>query len=358
MGIDQQIMFSIRYKPLLPHNKPIVRPFHASRIQSLLSTNQNFTLDREDDVYKGISEKELYAMFDEMLKKTVLKYNVGDRVVGTVVSMDKKFVYVDMGLKDFALLPREEVSLGGGRAEELVAVGEAREFLVIRVSDREIQPVVSLRAIEVELVWERARQFLEVDAILEVPIIEITKGGYRVDIGGFKSFLPVSQMHPQYMIGDLSGKTIPVKLVDVDETKNRCVCSNRKAMLEDENAASILADLSIGDVVHCYVQNITSFGVFVDLNGVAGLLHISQISNDRINTTDAIFQIGEPIKCMVLAVDKEKGRLSLTTKKLEPTPGDMLRNRGLVMEKAQTMARLFRQRVMVAQAAVDDSKSI
>merc|ERR1711964_47227 len=114
--------------------------------------------------------------------------------------------------------------------------------------------------------------------------------------------------------------------------------------------------LKVGDVVNGYIQNVTGFGAFVDLNGIAGLLHISQISNDRIHNTEGIFQIGEPIKCMVLAVDKEKGRLSLTTKKLEPSPGDMLRNRSLVMEKAAEMAQLFRARVAAAEAAVKASE--
>merc|ERR1712093_321685 len=117
-------------------------------------------------------------------------------------------------------------------------------------------------------------------------------------------------------------------------------------------AIATLADLKVGDVVSGHIQNITGFGAFVDLNGLAGLLHISQISNDRIDTTEGIFQIGEPIKCMVLAVDKERNRLSLTTKKIEPSPGDMIRNRGLVMEKADEMASLFRERVAAAEAIV------
>merc|ERR1712093_184379 len=121
-------------------------------------------------------------------------------------------------------------------------------------------------------------------------------------------------------------------------------------------AIATLADLKVGDVVSGHIQNVTGFGAFVDLNGVNGLLHISQISNDRINTVEGIFQIGEPVKCMVLAIDREKNRLSLTTKKLEPSPGDMLRNRGIVMEKAEEMALLFRERVAAAEAAVRASE--
>jgi small subunit ribosomal protein S1 len=315
-----------------------------------------FTVASTTDLYEGVTEKEMYAMFDALLEKHIVKYNNGDRVVGTVVSMDKKFVYVDMGLKDYALLPREEVSLAGEHAEAVLSVGESREFLVIRACDSEVQLVLSLKALEMELAWERARQQLKANATLEVTVVGATKGGYRVDMGGLKSFLPASQTHPQYLVGELIGTVIPIKLVDVDENRNRCVCSNRRAMAENENVISTLTELKVGDVVQGYVQNVTAFGAFVDLNGMAGLLHISQISNERINNTEGIFQIGEPIKCMVLAVDKEKARLSLTTKKLEPTPGDMLRNRGLVMEKAEETAQVFRNRVAAAEAAVKASE--
>jgi small subunit ribosomal protein S1 len=164
--------------------------------------------------------------------------------------------------------------------------------------------------------------------------------------------LSLSTAKTKYLIDDIIGKKIPVKLIDVDKNKNRCVCSNRKALAENEDAASVLAELKVGDLVHGFIQNVTAFGAFVDLNGVAGLLHVSQISNDRVNTTEGIFRIGEPIKCMVLAVDKDKGRLSLTTKKIEPSPGAMLRNRKLVMEMAEEMAKLFRERVIAAEAAV------
>jgi small subunit ribosomal protein S1 len=261
-----------------------------------------------------------------------------------------------MGLKDYAVLPREEISMTGENAEDVLTIGESRQFLVTDVTRRDIRPTISLRAIEMEMAWQSARQQLQTSAIIEAPVVEATKGGYRVSLKGLKSFLPVSQICPQYLIGELVGKTVAVRLIDVDESKNRCVCSNRKAVIDDEDTASMLANLKVGDIVSGHIQNVTGFGAFVDLKGVNGLLHVSQISNDRINTTEGIFQIGEPIKCMVLAIDKEKGRISLTTKKLEPSPGDMLRNRGLVLEKAEAMARLFRERVAAAEAAVKTSE--
>lgn len=299
------------------------------------------------NMYK-VSNMEMYAMMDELLKKHIVKIRTGDKISGTIVLMDKKFAYVEVGLKEFAILSREEA---GETDEELLRVGESREFLVTR-AHQGTQPTLSIKALEAEFAWNRIRNQLKSNSTLEVPIVEATKGGYRVDVGRLKAFLPVSQMHPQYLVNELIGKIIPVKLVDVNEAQNRCVCSNRKAIAEDENVTSLLTDLQVGDLVNGYVQNVTAFGAFIDLNGVAGLLHISQISNDRIGNIEGIFHVGEPIKCMVLAIDKEKGRLSLTTKKLEPSPGDMLRNRRLVMEKAEALAQLFRERVETAEAAV------
>merc|ERR1719161_3334918 len=173
---------------------------HSLHLNSTLChLRLNSTKLRATDVYEGVSSKDMYAMFDALLEKHVVKYTTGDRVVGTVVSMDKKFVYLDMGLKDYALLPREEVSLTAERAEVVLPIGDSREFLVIHASTREVQLVVSLKALEMEAAWERARQQFEAGATLDVTVVDAIKGGYRVDMGGLKSFLPASQIHPQYL---------------------------------------------------------------------------------------------------------------------------------------------------------------
>merc|ERR1711904_670804 len=175
-------------------NKIISNSLTTVRISPLkhLMTNTIIKASMDSDITnKEIPENEMYNLFEELLDKYNVKFNVGDRVVGTVVSMDKKFVYVDMGLKDYALLPREEVSLTGQRAEDILPIGESREFLVMRKSKREVQPFVSLKAFEIEVAWERARQRLLTEEIENALVVESTKGGYRVDLGGFKSFLPV-----------------------------------------------------------------------------------------------------------------------------------------------------------------------
>jgi small subunit ribosomal protein S1 len=317
---------------------------------NIIFTSCDFS--KKDKPTEALEVHKKYEIFEKLLEKYVLSYDVGDRASGTVVSIDNRSVLVDMGLKDYAILPLNEISIKGGHAEDFLKEGDTREFLVIRSSSREVQLTVSLKAIEMEMAWERARERLNSGSIIDAPVLEATKGGFRVCMEGQTSFLPVSQISPKYLNEEIIGKVIPVKLVDVDESKNRCVCSNRKAISEDENVTSTLSEIKVGDIVQGYVQNLTAFGAFIDLNGLVGLLHVSQISNDRICSVEGIFLIGEPIKCMVLAVDKDKGRLSLTTKKLEPSPGDMLRNRELVMERAEDMAQLFCERVAAAEAAL------
>merc|ERR1711904_513545 len=167
-------------------NKIISNSLTTVRISPLkhLMTNTIIKASMDSDITnKEIPENEMYTLFEELLDKYDVKFDVGDRVVGTVVSMDKKFVYVDMGLKDYALLPREEVSLSGEAAEDILPIGESREFLVMRKSKREIQPLVSLKAFEIEVAWERVRQQLHNGEIQDAFVTEATKGGYRVDIG-------------------------------------------------------------------------------------------------------------------------------------------------------------------------------
>ena len=145
---------------------------------------------------------------------------------------------------------------------------------------------------------------------------------------------------------DLVDQSVPVKFLEVDEEKNRLVMSNRLAtdVISGEG-------LGVGDVVTGIVQAVKPYGAFVDVGGVSGLLHISQISHDRIVAVENVLAPGDELKVLILSKDAERSRLSLSTKKLEPSPGDMLRNPALVFEKADEMGRLFRERVAAAEAA-------
>lgn len=295
-------------------------------------------------------------MFDKLLETKDFSVDQGDKVIGSVVAIDKRYVYVDLGQKDNAVVPWSELSISGQvKPEDILALGDSREFMVIKASTGDQQAVLSIKAIEVGVAWERAIQQMQADVIVEAKITEITKGGVLAEVGGLRGFLPISQIHPRFAQTDLTGQVLPVNYIDVDQTRQRLVLSNKKALASMEGATD-MDSLKVGDVVSGTVQSVKAYGCFVELNGLAGLLHVSQISNERVNNPEGLFTIGEEIKCMVLAVDKEKGRVSLSTKKLEPSAGDMLRDRKLVYDKAEEMARLFKERVAAAEAAVRASE--
>jgi small subunit ribosomal protein S1 len=178
-------------------------------------------------------------------------------------------------------------------------------------------------------------------------VLSVNRGGLLVEVEHLRGFVPQSHIAVRVPNReDLVGQTIPVKFLEVDEEKNRLVMSNRLAtdVVSGEG-------LSVGDVCAGVVQAVKPYGAFVDVGGVSGLLHISQISHDRIVAVENVLAPGDELKVLVLAKDAERGRLSLSTKKLEPSPGDMLRNPALVFEKAEEMGRVFRERVAAAEAA-------
>jgi len=309
-----------------------------------------------NDIYSDMSQKDMYSLFESLLDKSDVSLAQGEKVNGRVVGIDKKFVYVDLGLKDNAVIPHAELSIAGDKPEDILAIGETREFQVIRPQRGDQQVVLSIKALEVGVAWERARQQMAADAIIDAKVLELNKGGVLIDAAGLRGFLPISQIHPRYTQTDLIGQVLPVKYIDVDQDRQRLVFSNKKALAAVEGATDV-DSLKVGDVVSGTVQSVKPYGCFVELNGLAGLLHVSQISNERVTSPEGLFTIGEQIKCMVLAVDKDKGRVSLSTKKLEPSAGDMLRDRKLVYDKADEMARLFKERVAAAEAAVRASEA-
>lgn len=200
---------------------------------------------------------------------------------------------------------------------------------------------------QLEAAWNRCRELQNDDEAVNSVVLSVNRGGLLVEVEHLRGFVP--QSHIAIRVPnreDLIGQSVPVKFLEVDEEKNRLVMSNRLAtdVISGEG-------LGVGDVVTGIVQAVKPYGAFVDVGGVSGLLHISQISHDRIVAVENVLAPGDELKVLILSKDAERSRLSLSTKKLEPSPGDMLRNPALVFEKADEMGRLFRERVAAAEAA-------
>lgn len=262
--------------------------------------------------------------------------------------VDQKGAYVDVGGKSTAFCPTSELSISNvSRATEVVGPDTVREFAVIR-GEGSGELTLSLKRLELNVAWARLRQIMEEDASVKATVSGVNRGGLLVDVENIRGFCPGSQLARRVVTFDeLLGKEMEFKVTEVDEEKGRLMLSNKRAA-----SAEATNGFKIGDVITGSIMSVKPYGAFVDLGGGAsGLLHISQISHDRILNVEKVLAEGDKIKVMILSQDKERGRVALCTKKLEPTPGDMLRDPALVYEKAEEMAAIFKERVAAAEAA-------
>ncbi|KAJ1403044.1 S1 domain [Sesbania bispinosa] len=265
---------------------------------------------------------------------------------GTVFCTDANGALVDITAKSSAYLPLQEACIHRVKNVEEAGIvpGMRGEFLVIGENEADDSLILSLRSIQYDLAWERCRQLQAEDVVVKGKVVGANKGGVVAEVEGLRGFVPFSQISMKVTGEELLEKELPLKFVEVDEEQSRLVLSNRKAMADSQ------AQLGIGSVVTGSVQSLKPYGAFIDIGGINGLLHVSQISHDRVTDIATVLQPGDMLKVMILSHDRERGRVSLSTKKLEPTPGDMIRNPKLVFEKAEEMAQTFRQRIAQAEA--------
>merc|ERR1712125_318453 len=169
-------------------------------------------------------------------------------------------------------------------------------------------------------------------------------------MGGLRAFLPGSHLTGQLPTEDLIGQTLKLKFLEVNTDVNKIVVSNRRAVVEQQ-----MKDLSRGDVIQGVVKALKPYGAFVDVGGMSGLLHISQISYDRIDDLERVFEMGDKVKCMIIDHDKLNGRIALSTKTLEPEPGDMLKDSARVFELADETAAKYHERMEADRKAREEA---
>ena len=289
--------------------------------------------DVEDDV--GFT----YASFDEAVAATDYSFNRNDVVTGAVVQYDKGGCIVDIGAKASAFLPLQEAALiqeQGTAIESLINIDEERSFQIISDEDENGQLLVSVRRIQYREAWEKVVAKQDTDEAFDAQCVSVNRGGAIFLVEGLRAFLPGSHLTGRLPDEDLIGQTLPLKFLEVNEEENKLVVSNRRAVVEAQ-----MEDLSRGDVIDGLVKALKPYGAFVEVGGMSGLLHISQISMDRINDLEKVLQPGQKIKCMIIDHDKVNGRIALSTKTLEPEPGDMIKDPDRVYEMADETARVY-----------------
>src|SRR5690625_3137826 len=256
-------------------------------------------------------------------------FNVDDVIEGTVVSITEKQVFVDIGFKTEGIVPISELShLHIETPNEVVEEGQELTLKVIKVEEDEI--ILSKKAVDADKSWEILTEKYENGEIFETEVKEVVKGGLVVDVG-LRGFIPASLVEIHFVedFSDYLNETLEVKIVDLDKEQNRLILSHR-AVLEleaDKEKEALLKSLTKGEVVEGTVQRITDFGAFVDIGGVDGLVHISELAHSHVDKVTDIVSEGDTIKVEVLSVDPESERISLSHKNTLAGPWENITER-------------------------------
>ena len=273
----------------------------------------------ENGTSANVSKEELDKAYDETLNK-VSEHQVTE---GTVISVDKKEVIVNIGYKSDGIIPASEF-----RYNPDLKVGDKVEVYVENQEDRKGQLILSHKKARLSKSWERVNAALENEEVIQGFIKCRTKGGMIVDVFGIEAFLPGSQIdvHPIRDYDQFVNKTMEFKVVKINQEFRNVVVSH-KALIEEELEAQkreIISKLEKGQILEATVKNITSYGVFVDLGGVDGLIHITDLSWGRVDDPHKVVELDQKINVVILDFDDEKKRIALGLKQLTPHPWDAL----------------------------------
>src|SRR5690349_3022547 len=255
---------------------------------------------------------------------TLVPFEEGDVVTGKVVRIDKDEVLVDIGYKSEGVIPAHELSIRKSvDASEEVELGEEVDALVMQKEDQDGRLILSKKRARFEKAWKRIEAAATAGEHVEGTVIEVVKGGLILDLG-VRGFLPASLVDIRRVqdLDEFLGRKLECKVIELNRNRNNVVLS-RRAVLEDERREvrqKILDDLQPGQVVEGVISNIVEFGAFVDLDGIDGLIHISELSWSHVNHPSEILTIGEKVNVKVLDIDRDRQRISLGLKQTQADP--------------------------------------
>lgn len=258
-------------------------------------------------------------------------FSKGDVVKGKVFQYDSTGVYVDIGGKSPGFVPLSEASWQNiSNIADVLPLQEEFEFLIIKEQDSEGQVKLSRRQLFIEQAWDNLVEIQEKGKVVEMLVTGVNRGGVIGQVDGLKAFIPRSHLIEKDDFEKLIDQSLKANVLQIDRPQNKIVLTQRNIA-----RSSAMQNLQEGELVKGKIVKIQPYGLFVDFGGVAGLLHIKQISEGQISSLSNIFKIGEEIKVVVLEIDEVKNRISLTTKVFESYPGEFIEKKDLVMETAE-----------------------
>ncbi|MHB1275519.1 MAG: S1 RNA-binding domain-containing protein, partial [Candidatus Humimicrobiaceae bacterium] len=252
---------------------------------------------------------------------TIVDFDEGDILKGRVVKIDKDEVLVDVGFKSEGVIPNNELSIrNSAKPDEVLSLEEEIEIMVLQKEDQEGRLILSKKRAEVEKSFDKIESIYQNDETVEGQVIEYVKGGLILDIG-LRGFLPASLIDIK-KTRDLSsyiGERYACKIIEVDRNRNNVVLS-RKAIIEDERKEQrkeVLGNIEVGQVRTGAITSIADFGAFVDVDGIDGLIHISELSWNHVKHPSEVVKVGQEVNVEILDIDYEKQRLSLGLKQTQ-----------------------------------------
>ena len=263
--------------------------------------------------------------FAELLEQSIKTLNTGDKVIGTVTGIGNTEVQVDLGTKHAGYIPYDEVSTDPSvKPEDILKVGDEIEVFVVRVNDQEGTVQLSKKKLDGLKVWDDMTAWAENKTTVEGTITEENKGGLVANVKGIRVFIPASQSGIAKG-GDMAGmvgKTVQLKITEVNRARRRVIGSIRAVNSEARKAAQekIWSEIEVGKKYHGTVKSLTSYGAFVDIGGVDGMVHVSELSWNRIKTPADVVKVGDEIDVYVISFDPEKHKISLGYKTAEMNP--------------------------------------
>ena len=269
--------------------------------------------------------------FAELLEQSLKTLNNGDKVTGTVMAIGSTEIEVDLGTKHTAYIPLEDFSGDPSvKPEDVVHVGDQIEAIVVHVNDGEGVVRLSRKRLEAGKAWEEIEAAVEDKTVVEGNVTEENKGGIVVNVKGIRVFVPASQSGVPKG-GDLSemvGKTVQLRITEVNRARRRVVGSIRSVAAEQRKAAQekIWSEIEVGKQYHGTVKSLTSYGAFVDIGGVDGMVHVSELSWNRIKNPSEVVKVGDEIVVFVIALDPEKRKISLGYKTEANNPWTLFTN--------------------------------
>jgi len=297
------------------------------------------TAETEPEVQVGLAQP--ISLMEQLLLENeaasrVRKLEYGQAIEGILMYKDRDDMLIDIGTKSEGIVPvRERQSLSSEKLAEM-KIGDKVLVVVVRPEsgpDGEEGPILSIDKARTEVSWRKLQAQFEAGEVFEVNVVGYNKGGLMVEVEGVRGFIPASQVNALSGIGDseenrqsqmsrLVNTKLLVKIVEVNRERNRLILSERQAVREQREASKgrLMNELEVGQIREGIVTTLAKFGAFIDLGGVDGLVHVSELSWARVDDPKQVLQVGQPVKIYILSIDQDKQKVALSIKRTQPEP--------------------------------------